>query len=167
MGTVPFLQGDSPHFFRTLLLREATMKTRLAVLVLLEMMLASGGAAAGGDAGAELKKFEGTWAAESAREEGKDAPEFDVKKIAFTFTGNKVAFRYGDEDRMEGTFQIDPGKKPAHIDVTIKGEKAPGIYVFEGGKLKLCIGTGKARPTEFRSPAGSKTTLYVLKRLKK
>jgi uncharacterized protein (TIGR03067 family) len=149
------------------LTREAAMRTRLAGLVLLGMTLVSAGVAVGGDAKADLKKFAGTWAVESATKEGKDAPAGEVKDITFTFTGDKVTIRR-DGMEVECAFKIDPSKKPAHIDLTIVDTSAPGIYAFEKGKLKLCVNNGGGkRPTEFKSAEGSKTSLLVLKRVKK
>src|SRR5262245_23067338 len=97
------------------------MRTRLAGLVLLGVALVSAGVAAGGDAKAELKKFEGTWAVESAREGGKDVPADKFKGVTFTFRGDKMAFGKGDE-KDEATFKIDPGKKPPHFDITSRGK---------------------------------------------
>jgi uncharacterized protein (TIGR03067 family) len=143
------------------------MKTRLAAVALLCGAFASAAVAVGGDAKAELKKFAGTWAVESARDRGKDAPEDKIKNTTFTFSGNKITFRQGTKEESEGTFKIDPTKKPRHIDLTIEGKPVPGIYAFEGGKLKICVNQGAERPTEFSSPEGSKITLIVLKRAKK
>ena len=58
------------------------METRLGVLVLLGVLFVSGGVVPGGeakDAKAELKKFEGTWAVESARERGQDAAQSEIR----------------------------------------------------------------------------------------
>src|SRR5262249_62115477 len=146
---------------------KAVMRTRVAGLVLLGVTLVSASVAVGGDAKAELKKFEGTWAVESAREGGKDVPADKLKGITFTFRGDKMVFGKGDKEKDEATFKIDPGKKPPHIDLMTKGKTLPGIYAFEGGQLKLCFGVDAERPSKFESPAGSKTVLLVLKRAKK
>jgi uncharacterized protein (TIGR03067 family) len=87
------------------------MKTRLTALMLLGIPLVPAGIVAGGDAKAELKKFEGTWEVESFRERGKDAPASEIKNMTFFFSGNKITFRRG-KDKTEGTFKIDPGKNP-------------------------------------------------------
>src|SRR5262245_27402900 len=116
------------------------MKTGLAGVVLLGAALVSVGTAAGGDAKAELNKFEGTWAVESLQYDGKSEPADKLRHYAYTFTGTKVAQRLRDrqeEERKEGTFTIDTDKKPRQIDVTTESLTIVGIYAFEGGKLKL------------------------------
>jgi uncharacterized protein (TIGR03067 family) len=138
---------------------------RIRGIVLLAVVFASAGLAAGGDAAKEQKKFEGTWSVLSAQKAGKDAPANDIKEVRFIFSGDKMTFRKGDETK-DGTFKIDPSKKPAQIDVTIDGMNHPGIYKFEGDKLQICVGHDE-RPAEFKSPEGSKTFLVTLKREKK
>jgi uncharacterized protein (TIGR03067 family) len=146
---------------------EATMKIRVATAVLLGVALASASVAVGGDAKADLKKFQGTWAVESAKEMGKEVPVGKLDNVRFVFAGDKITVKHGDKGE-EGTFKIDPGKKPKHIDVTVKGKTHPGIYAYQKGKLQICIGDeGGERPTKFEAPAGSKTSFVVLKRAKK
>jgi uncharacterized protein (TIGR03067 family) len=143
------------------------MRTRLAGLVLLGMTLVSASVAVGGDAKADLKKFAGTWAVESARERGKDVPEEKIKKVTVTFAGDKFTLSFEGKRDDEGTFTIDPGKKPRHIDLNAKGKSIPGVYAFEGGRLKICFSEGGERPPGFDTAKGSKNVLLVLKRAKK
>jgi uncharacterized protein (TIGR03067 family) len=141
------------------------MKTRLVAVVLMGAAFASVGVAVGGDAKADLKKFAGTWAVESAVAGGKEEPADKIEKVRFIFAGDKLTFKEGDKEE-EGSFKIDPAKKPKQIDLTIKGKSHEGIYAFAKGKLKLCVALEGGRPTKFESPAGSKTILVVLKREK-
>jgi uncharacterized protein (TIGR03067 family) len=148
------------------------MRTKLASVVLLGVALAPAGAAARGNAKevkAELAKFEGTWAIESVRFGGKEVSGPYEEKIRFTFAGNKLTLvDLNVKSSEEGPFKIDPAKKPPHIDVTVKGKTRPGIYAFEGDRLKICTNAvGEVRPAEFSAPEGSKAILFVLKRLKK
>ena len=138
---------------------------RMKMVVLLAVVFASAGVVAGGDAKKDQKKFAGTWSVVSATKGGKPAPADEIKEIRFTFSGDKMTFRMGDKSK-DGTYTIDPAKKPAQIDVTADGMSHPGIYQFEGDTLKLCVGHDE-RPAEFKSAEGSKTMLITLKREKK
>jgi uncharacterized protein (TIGR03067 family) len=137
-------------------------------LVLLAVVFASAGVVAGGDAKADLKKLAGTWSVVSAQKGGKDAPENDIKELRLIFNGDKFTARFGDKSK-DGTFKIDPSKKPKQIDITLMDKIAEGIYQFKGDNLELCLsepGGGEPRPTEFKSAEGSRTILFVLKREK-
>jgi uncharacterized protein (TIGR03067 family) len=145
------------------------MRTSLTLFVLLGMALASGAAAAGEGELAELKKFEGEWAVESARKGGKPAPpgEFDTKD-RLLFRGRDVALRTGTKEQLDGLFAIDPGKRPRQIDLKLDGKTVEGIYEFAKGRLRICAAEkGQGRPTRFESPEGSQAILLVLKRVKK
>jgi uncharacterized protein (TIGR03067 family) len=144
------------------------MKTRLAGLVLLGVALALSEVAAGGDAKAELKKFEGTWAVELAVKRGKPSPGAKVDQLRLTFAGDKVTILGEGGKEIQATFKIDPSQKPHQINVAFDGNTIEGIYAFEGGKLKICTAqTGRDRPTEFKSTKESGAELLVLKRVKK
>lgn len=72
-----------------------------------------------------------------------------------------------------GTSEIDPTKKLKTVDLTqtegdSKGQKLLGIYEFGEDTRKVCLAqSGKDRPTEFSSPAGSGQIFAVLKKIKK
>jgi uncharacterized protein (TIGR03067 family) len=135
-------------------------------VVLLAVVFASASVVAGGDAQGDLKKFAGTWSVESAQKGGKEGPERDIKELRFVFSGDKLTLKFG-EKAMEGSFKIDPSKKPRQFDITLKDKTGQGIYRFKGDKLELCISDpdgGEARPTEFKSAEGSRTILFLLKR---
>jgi uncharacterized protein (TIGR03067 family) len=134
--------------------------------MLLGIPLVSAGVAAGGDAKAELKKFEGAWVVESGKSNGRVLPEKEAQQMTATFAEGKATFSDGGK-KEKGSIKLDPGKKPRHIDLTIGSDTFPGIYAFEGGKLKLCYDEGGKRPTKFESPKGSKVSLLVLRRVKK
>jgi uncharacterized protein (TIGR03067 family) len=72
-------------------------------------------------------------------------------------------------DLGEGTFTIELGSSPVHLDGNKKLDNPNrkeiwlGIYELQGDTLKWCVGK-KARPTEFATGGGS--FLLILKRAK-
>ena len=125
------------------------------------------------DVDKELKKFHGVWTFASVEAGGKKAPADDLKGLTVTFAGDKYTVKKGDEVIQVGTQKLDPSKSPKTIDVKLieglnKGAVMLGIYEINGDTLKVCFDeSGKKRPTEFQSPAGSATFVNVHKRVKK
>jgi uncharacterized protein (TIGR03067 family) len=120
----------------------------------------------------ELKKFQGAWTLESSETAGQKISAEQLKGFIVTFEGNKHTLKMGDQVHQVGTQKIDPSKSPKTIDVTMtegpsKGKVMLGIYEFDGDMLRVCFDPeGKKRPTEFKSPAGSKNFVNVHKRVK-
>ena len=120
----------------------------------------------------DLKKLQGKWLVVAVEAEGNKLPA-DKVKGELVFTGNRYAFKAGADESGEGTFTIDPSKKPKHMDATPKGgpldgKVVPEIYDLEGDSLKLCFPTTVLkRPTEFKADAGSGQILVTYKREKK
>jgi uncharacterized protein (TIGR03067 family) len=145
---------------------------RVKAVVLLAVVFVTAGVVAGGDAKGDLKRLQGTWSVVSAVEGGKPAPEEKIKDVQVVFDGNKITVKMGEKS-MEGTFKIDPSKKPKEIDSTTgsgpdKGKTWQGIYELDGDTHKVCFAPpGKDRPKEFSSKVGSGHILQVWKREKK
>ena len=124
------------------------------------------------DVETELKKLQGTWTFESVEVGGKEEPAADFKGMTVTFAGDKFTVKKGDEVIQVGTQMLDPSKTPKTIDVTMlegphKGTVMLGIYEIDADTLKVCFDPeGKTRPTEFKSPPGSKNFVNVHKRVK-
>jgi uncharacterized protein (TIGR03067 family) len=120
----------------------------------------------------ELKKFQGTWTLVAIEQDGKKAPEEKLKEAALKITmkGTSFVFKAGDKTAAEGSFTIDPSKKPKQLDAEGtnpggKKEKTLGIYRFEGDTLQICfVPEGKERPTEFKTAADSGRILETLRR---
>ena len=138
---------------------------------------ASGGTGTVGDDKAELekeaRKFQGIWTFESSVTGGEELPADPLKKFVVIFEGDKHTVKNGDEVLQVGTQKLDPSKSPKTIDVTMvegphKGTVMLGIYEIDADTLKVCFDPeGKTRPTEFKSPPGSKNFVNVHKRVKK
>jgi uncharacterized protein (TIGR03067 family) len=130
--------------------------------------------------------LQGTWVAVALEEKGKKLTPEEVRKENFSITimGNELVMRQGTGTPVRFSFTLDPGKKPAHIDLRQLGEKArPGvvhaIYLLENGELKICFGghptpnKPEERPQEFatakedkESPAKGKV-MFTVKRSEK
>jgi len=118
----------------------------------------------------DVQKFAGTWTVASMETNGEKVPEERYKDIKIAFKGDKFTLTT-PEGEMEGTFTLDPSKKPKAINA--KGTNANGeafgvwgIYELKGATLKVCYSheSEDQRPTEFKTTADSKNTLAVYKR---
>jgi uncharacterized protein (TIGR03067 family) len=150
------------------------MRIALVALLCVLCLGASAGTSARADDKAdvekELKKFQGTWTFESVEAGGKEVPADGFKGVTITFEGDKYTVKNGDEVIQAAKQALDPSRSPKTIDVTVvegvnKGTVILGIYELNGDTLKVCFDPeGKNRPTEFKTAAGSQTTLVVHKR---
>jgi uncharacterized protein (TIGR03067 family) len=144
------------------------MRLRPCAVLLVGLLLA---AAPAKDDGAqqEMKKFEGTWVSQKVELDGQTLED----QAIVTMTGDKYVVKVNNETREEGTFKLDPIKKPKAIDSSAtagpgEGKMLHGIYELKGDDLKICLAiAGKDRPTEFSAGSGSGHMLYVFKRDKK
>lgn len=153
------------------------MRIPLMTLVCTLVLFAFGGTGVrGGDKAAvekELKKFQGAWTVELVEAEGKQIPIDNFKGMTVTFEGDKYTVKVGDTVIQRATQKLDPSKTPKTLDGTVaegphKGTVILGIYEISGDKLEVCFDPeGKKRPREFKTAAGSQTTLAVYKRVKK
>jgi uncharacterized protein (TIGR03067 family) len=122
--------------------------------------------AADDQADKDKKALQGTWKVASLEKDGQAVPAEKVKDMKFVFKDD--TFTLSDGQRTEnGTFKLDPTKKPKAMDATHGNakESAPFIYEIDGDTLKLCWRKpGGERPKEF---TGKGTDGYmVLKREK-
>jgi uncharacterized protein (TIGR03067 family) len=86
-------------------------------------------------------KLKGTWTVVSIEEGGKKQPEEQYKGMSLTFDGDKVTFKHGNDTKM-GTFKIDAGQKPAHLDLVPsdgpeKGKTMKMILEVDGDTLTI------------------------------
>jgi uncharacterized protein (TIGR03067 family) len=115
---------------------------------------------------AEQARFKGDWAVASAAKGGMPLPEEILKGIKIRFEGGKVTMEVLGETK-QGSFKVDPTKKPATIDLTIDDKTALGIYQLDKDTLKMCAAEpGEPRPKDFKGES-DKHMVVTLKRAKK
>lgn len=108
----------------------------------------------------DLKLFQGTWAAAFAQDSsGRLLSEEELKKTSLVVEGNKFVLTTDDNTKIEGTFKIDPTKKPKTIDVFAGDSKDKplvlGVYEIKGEIRQSCFSEpGKERPDAFRKEKG-------------
>ncbi len=121
----------------------------------------------------DLEKFQGNWTLISAEQNGEKTPQGEVKKLKLTIQANKFVLQKDSVVISEGTFSLDPAKKPKEINETVttgpnKGKVFLAIYEIDDQHHKICFAAaGKERPTVFSSKPGSGHLLQVWKRDKK
>src|SRR5262249_24377827 len=112
--------------------------------------------------------LQGKWQMTSRIQDGVSSEAELVKNRTVTFEGDNYTVRDGETVAGEVTYEVDPAKKPAWFDVTLKGgESAKGIVKLEGDKLTFCIGNNSSRPSEFKSERGDGRLLAEFKKVKK
>jgi uncharacterized protein (TIGR03067 family) len=127
------MSGRFPWFLGGLAMKTLRFAIPLGVVLLL-------GAGKAPKNDKELQKFQGTWVAVTVEINGNEEKEA-VKGLVATVAGNKITIKHGKRS-TEGTFTIDPSKKPKWLDSKAKvGDKeitTVGIYKFDGNKLIIC-----------------------------
>jgi uncharacterized protein (TIGR03067 family) len=140
------------------------------------VLFLSANLAAQGDAAKELKKFDGTWKIVALQKGGQVIGAGDLPEgMRLVFGGGKVTVVMpgpdGKDEKRVSAFKIDPTKKPKHCDVTHedgneKDKTLPGIYEWDGKRLKMCVNDGgNERPIAFASPEGSRVMFFTLERV--
>jgi uncharacterized protein (TIGR03067 family) len=119
-------------------------------------------------------ELQGRWKLIQVEKEGK-SHKVKPKTTEFfelKFKGNKVTTLFNEDRTEEGTYKIDPDKKPRTIDFMPmtsddKGKTLLGIYEIKGDKLKVCVAEPevKKRPTKFETKS-EEIVVYVLERVK-
>ncbi len=112
------------------------------------------------------KDIQGTWTIVSGERGGEVTPADALKDATVIFAGNKFTAKINDRTR-EGTFKLDPAKKPKTIDVTIDDKDGLGIYELNGDNLKISFNPpGDERPADFRTKEATRQMTLILKRAK-
>ena len=123
---------------------------------------------------ADLKAMVGNWKVEKVELGGKDITEH-LKDLKFEIrAGGKYTVEVGQE-KDDGSFTVDPAKKPKEMDVKPtggphKGKTVKAIYKIDGDTFIVCYDfdtdAGK-RPEKFESKPDTMLLLITYKREKK
>ena len=155
------------------------MRTRLGVVLACALLVAA--EPADDAVKAEKGRLKGTWVVQSF-DDGEE-PVGKVKGATVRFDGDKVFMTLPGAKEQEGTYAIEPSKKPKQIDLTSAppGEEkmtARGVYELDGDALKIRFGAvgimidGNGKKTVIpsvrpKSLDAKEGVLMVLKREKK
>ena len=120
----------------------------------------------------ELKALQGTWKAVSLEAGGKSLPKEAVPDFTFIIGADGKSIGKSPQVEYQATITVDPKKNPKTIDIVPdngpdRGKTQPGIYEFDGDKLKICAAQpGKDRPTDFDTKGKMGYSLMILRREK-
>lgn len=143
-----------------------SIKPCIAIALVLLFMPAAWSGDAKKDVG-----IDGTWLPASAELGGKEFPDEVRKTIKLVVKGGKYTVTVGKADD-QGTVKLNASAKPKELDITgtdgpNKGKKILAIYERDGDTLRVCYDlSGKNRPTEFKTTAGTQLFLVTYKREK-
>jgi uncharacterized protein (TIGR03067 family) len=119
----------------------------------------------------DSQDIQGTWLPVKAELGGKTmGNDFLTNTILQLDAGKYDVTVAGAHDK--GVYILDAGLKPKTLDITgaegpNAGRKIPCIYELDGNTLKICYGLGNSpRPSEFKSPSGTRYFLVTYKRKK-
>ena len=141
----------------------------LKLFVACVLVVSCSSAAWGGDAKDDT--LEGAWLPSVAELAGKPFPDEVRKTIRLEIKGDQYTVTVGTvPDR--GTCKRNPSAKPKALDITgtegpNKGKTILAIYERNGDTLRVCYDlSGKSRPGEFKTAAGTPLFLVEYKRQK-
>ncbi len=150
---------------------KTTMKTVLGICLVLAAAPFALAAEKSDDhkAAGELKALQGDWIPVKAELAGQPMPEAVLKTISLKLIKNDYEVLVaGKPDK--GTWTFDATTKPKSMKIVgVKGPNAgktfPAIYELTADSLRICYDlSGKKRPTEFKTKAGTKLYLVTYKR---
>jgi uncharacterized protein (TIGR03067 family) len=106
----------------------------------------------------EMDRLAGNYQFSSINAEGQRVPPTTMAQMSLTLDGNKLVLKdHGDVN--VGVFEVDPRTDPKLINFGFtqgsrRGEIVGGIYSFQNESLRLALGTGGTRPTDFAGKQG-------------
>jgi len=146
------------------------MRTKLVTLLFIGLLVAADSPKDAAEK--EAKRLEGAWVVTSAQKDGQ--PLDRIKGNKLVIAGPRFTIKTKTIE-LEGSFRLDPAKKPKQIDFLhekefLRDKTWKAIYSLEGDELKICYAdadSGKERPTEFKTAKDSGYQLVVVQREKK
>jgi RNA polymerase sigma factor (sigma-70 family) len=109
----------------------------------------------------DKERIQGTWIPVSVEQNGEKLPKEKFEDGKMVLTEDKLTLQVLEQGlAREGTYTIDPDKKPKEIDMTFGGATMMGLYELKGTTLKVVV-MERGRPRDFDS-AGA--TLILFKR---
>ncbi len=116
---------------------------------------------------ADQRRLQGAWRVISGAVGGQ--PRGAEENARWTIAGATIVMEL--EERLEGTFTLDPSKSPRRIDIVAASsdgaqpEEIHGVYELRGDDLSVCLGSGdEPRPVNLHSSPGTGQVSFVLKR---
>ncbi len=122
------------------------------------------------EASPTLDRLQGEWRAVALIQDGVQAQPFVVTTGRRHAEKNEVKIVFGGQLIIHALIRIDETRDPIHVDYShiggmSKGAYQEGILRWVGDDACFCMAaSGRPRPTEFESSAGSGTTLSQWKR---
>jgi uncharacterized protein (TIGR03067 family) len=114
-------------------------------------------------------RLQGKWVPVSVHIRGQALTMQQLARMAIAFNGDRAEFTDPDSGLTQSArFSIDPSRSPKHIDFIAPdaSERMPGIYDFDGERLKLAWVDGDyARPVDFEPVQTADHMTAVCKRV--
>ncbi len=156
------------------------MVHRLSTALLLAFVV-SVAVLADDDAQKDLDMLQGTWTLTAMEMNGEAAPKDLMEKLTVTFNGDRMQIdgpmaAAAGEVPVKPAFavKLNPSETPKTLDAIalngkFQGKNLLGIYHLDGDQLRICLPNrdAKARPKEFKAPAGSDLGVMTLARSSK
>lgn len=114
-----------------------------------------------------IKSLQGRWMLVALTIDGRKLEFNRFNESVLVHDGKKQTLFVNGEERGSFNVDVQPGEKPAKIDLTpvgglAKGRKVQGIYKLEKDKLTVCTSHDPdRRPGDFVSEPGSRDTPAV------
>jgi RNA polymerase sigma factor (sigma-70 family) len=110
-------------------------------------------------ADSDATKLKGSWKQVSLAIDG--IKQEDPHMLRITFDDESFSLQIEGEQKARGTYKVDGAAKPKGLELKFTeglhaGDTMPGIFTWDGDKLKLCIGGPNGdRPKDFEPVVGS------------